>query len=314
MVATATIRRNGAATFGATIAKPKNPAFIDLATIVATIAKRLIWAIPVYIVAHVALDSAAGQSEAWKQASIGFTVVAAIFAELAFESHSWGGRAVWAFAAVIFICLDIITGVSNSAATSDHARDVSSSQSSKKGRLTKEMAEWSQRRKAMVAVIEKRLQSVRGMEIALDGEAPVKSIEAEIEATKTAKAGYWRASEGCKTEKLFSLEAKAFCREIADLEAKRDAAEKRDELDRSKPKAADDVTVQPATVDGYIAVVNRVLKAAGYKVDDPETSRPDCAVLGLGARYRPLHLWSPCALCFAALAWPCPSATSSAAA
>ncbi len=63
------------------------------------------------------------------------------------------------------------------------------------------------------------------------GPATAESVEAGIRAAKAKDAGRWKATEGCKVEKITAGASKDFCAEVAGLEAKLSAAQKRDETD-----------------------------------------------------------------------------------
>jgi hypothetical protein len=274
MVATATIKRNGAATFGATIER----AVTGLFSMVATFLKYGIAALPLYPAARINWDAAPKDDMTGAIAGIGIAVFGAICIENA--RHSWfekqrGGAAVWGAIGLVLLAISYGNGLSNFSTNSDHSRDLKSSQQTAAKTSSSQRSQLEKRRTAQVAIVAKPLQSVRGMQIALSEEAPVMSIQAEIDETKAAKAGFWRASDGCKPEKLYSPEAKDYCREIADLGGKKAAAETRDQIDvdlREIDNKAGRAEV-PSSVDPFADAVADFIALLGYDLKDKDDAK-----------------------------------------
>ena len=270
MVASATIKRNGAATFGATFEKAGTALFSRFATFL----KYGIAALPIYPAARINWDAGILQhDETGAISGIGIAVIGAICMEGARRAQSRSGAAGWRVIGLILLAISYSNGLSNFAANSDHSRDQKSSQQTASATLSSQRSQLEKRRGAQVAIVAKPLQSVRGVEIKLAEDEPIKGIEAEIEATKAAKAGFWRASDGCKAEKLYSPEAKAYCQEIAALEGKKAAAEKRDEIDgdlREFDNRHGAAEAPPSSVDSFADSVADFILLLGYKFEDKD--------------------------------------------
>ena len=266
MTAAATMKRPGLATIVATIAT----AFSGIATIF----RYGIAALPLYPAARINWDAGIAQHDTTQAiAGIAIAVGGAICIENA--RHSWfarqrGAAAGWGTIGLILLVISFSNALGNFSASSDHSRDVRTSQQSTAATLSAQRSQLAERRKAQVAIIAKPLQSVRGMQLTFTGEEAVKSLEGEIEATKTAKAYFWRTSEGCKAEKVFSPEGRTYCEEIATLEGKKAAAEKRDQIDTdlrkidSKTEGAE----VPSSVDSFSDAIAGPLALIGYDVGE----------------------------------------------
>src|SRR5271157_839576 len=164
MAATATMKRNEAATIGATIAK------------------AAICVLPISPAVRVNLDGAAGQGEAWTIFAIGSVLAGAVFIELCLEGRGVVRSALFAMLATFFVSLNVLNAIGNAASHSDVARDVASSQRSQKQRLDDRRNELSQGRKEQATVA---------------GAATPESVEAEIRAAKAANSKLWNASFSC---------------------------------------------------------------------------------------------------------------------
>jgi hypothetical protein len=270
MVATATMKRNGAATFGATIATAGTALFSRFATFL----RYGIAALPIYPAARINWDAGIVQhDETGAIAGIGIAVIGAICMEGARHAQSRSGAAGWRVIGLILLAISYSNGLSNFATNSDHSRDLKSSQQTASATLSLQRSQLVDRRNAQVAIVAKQLQSVRGVQLTFTGEEAAESIEAEIEETKAAKAGFWRASDGCKAEKLHSPEAKAYCQEIADLGGKKAAAKKRDEIDgdlREFDNKHGNAEAPPSSVDSFADSVADFIVLLGYKFEDKD--------------------------------------------
>jgi hypothetical protein len=87
----------------------------------------------------------------------------------------------------------------------------------KKGRIVARRNELSQGRKEQVAIA---------------GNTTPESIQAQIQAAIAADAKRWQASDKCNPDAISQPMTRAFCEGIHQLEAKKAAAIKRDEIDR----------------------------------------------------------------------------------
>ena len=236
MAATATMKRSGLATIGATIAKAG------------------ICILPIIPAVRVNLDGAAGQGEAWTIFAIGSVIAGAVFIEIALEGRGLVKTALFAALALFFVSLNVLNAIGNAASHSDVARDVASSQRSQKTRLEDRRNELSQGRKEQVAIA---------------GNATPESIEGEARAAKAREARLWSASFECDPRWITKEATKAFCAEVATLDAKKAAAVRRDQIDAELAKLdGKDVEAPPAAVDSYIANMARFLGMLGYTVDD----------------------------------------------
>ena len=236
MAATATMKRNGLATIGATIAKAG------------------ICILPIIPAVRVNLDGAAGQGEAWTIFAIGSVIAGAVFIELCLEGRGLAMSALFALLAVFFVSLNVLNAIGNAASHSDVSRDVASSQIEKKSRIVAKRSELSQARKEQAIVA---------------GAATPESFEAEIRAAKAANSRLWSASFECDPRWITKDATREFCSGVAELEKKRAAAARRDQIDADLAKIdANDVEAPPAAVESYVANMGRFLSLLGYSIDD----------------------------------------------
>jgi len=236
MAATATMKRNEAATIGATIAK------------------AAICVLPISPAVRVNLDGAAGQGEAWTIFAIGSVIAGAVFIELCLEGRGLARSALFAALATFFVSLNVLNAIGNAASHSDVARDVASSQAEKKGRIVARRLELSQGRKEQAIVA---------------GAATSESIEADIRAAKAVNSRLWSASFECDPRWITKDATREFCSDVAKLEAKKAAAARRDEIDRQLGELdTKDVEAPPSAVDSYVANMGRFIGMLGYSVDD----------------------------------------------
>ena len=225
-----------------------------LATIGATIAKAAICVLPIIPAVRVNLDAAVGQGEAWTIFAIGSVIAGAVFIELCLEGRGLVKTVLFAVLALFFVSLNVLNAIGNAASHSDVARDNASSQMEKKGRIVARRSELSQGRKEQVAIA---------------GNTTPASIEAEIRAAKSASSKLWNASFNCDPGWITKDATRKFCSELAELEAKKAAALKRDEIDRQLAELdAKDVEAPPAPIESYVANIARFLGMLGYSVND----------------------------------------------
>lgn len=225
-----------------------------LATITTTIGKAAICILPIIPAVRVNLDAAAGQGEAWTIFAIGSVLAGAVFIELCLEGRGLARCALFAVLATFFVALNVLNAIGNAASHSDVARDVASSRLSQKQRLSDRRNELSQARKEQVTIA---------------GNTTPDSIEAEIRAAKSSGSKQWASTFGCDVSWTVKSDARTFCASIAELEKKKAAALRRDQIDAELSKIdAQDVEAPPSSIDSYTANVGRFLTLLGYSVDD----------------------------------------------
>jgi len=224
-----------------------------------TIFKLCIAALPLYPAIRINLDAAQGQGETWAIVGIGFVIFGAVCIEHAIHSlrdKQAFSSALWGTLGAGFLALNLLNAIGNLAAHSDHSRD--------------------QNRAKMVAAEslssqKVALQKARSEQAKVAGEATPESIEAEIKAQKAANAKLWNASFSCDLAWITRDATKALCATIAELEAKKAAAVKRDEIDAKLAKLDEKEETKgeaPSTVDSFADAMADGLSAFGYSVDE----------------------------------------------
>src|SRR5208337_4987760 len=216
MVAAATMKRNG------------------LATIVATIFKYGIAALPVYPAARINWDAGIAQGNTTIAiVGIGFAVVGAICIENAV--HSLGERRIasaggWGGVGLILLLLSFMNALGNFAGHSDHSRDVRSSQQTAAATSSSQRSQLKERRDAQVKIVAKPFSATLKIpgEMEILGEASAASIEAMIRAYKAHGARHWNSSKECSN--ITWQGERDFCSGLSELEGKKDAAIERDKL------------------------------------------------------------------------------------
>ena len=227
---------------------------LTAATIAATIAKASMCILPIVPAVRVNLDGAAGQGAAWTTFAIGSVVAGAAFTELALEGRGVFRSALFALLATFFVGLNVLNAIGNAASHSDVSRDLASSQAEKARRLAERRSQLSQGRAEIVAFA---------------GSATPESLEAEAKALKAREARLWSLSFQCDPNWITKDATKAFCAEVATLEAKKAAAVRRDQIDAQLAALDEkDVRASPSAVESYVSNMARFLGALGYAVDD----------------------------------------------
>jgi hypothetical protein len=243
MAAVTTMDRLSGATIAATIWKAGT-----------AIALAAICVAPIIPAVRVSLEGAAGQGMAWTTFAIGSVLAGAVFIELALEGKGVLRSTLFGLLAAFFVSLNILNAIGNAASHSDVSRDGASSRAEKVRRLVERRLQLSQARSEMVAIA---------------GAATAESIEAEAKALKAKEARLWTASFSCDPSWITKEATKAFCSEVATLEAKRSAAVRRDAIDAQLASLDEkDESAPPAAVESYVANMARFLGMLGYEVDD----------------------------------------------
>ena len=227
------------------------------ATIVATIAKGAILAVaatPLVPAILINLDQAAGKGVAWTAFAIGSVLAAAVAVEMVREMHGVASKALWCLIAALFLSLNIMNAIGNSASHSDDLRDVRSSQKQQSSQLSQQLSQLSQRRTSLAAVA---------------SEATPESIEAEIQAAKAADARKWNSSGECDVSRITRGPTQTFCEGISRLQAKLSAARKRDELDQQIASLNSRTGgVVPSTADPQAESLALFVSAWGFEVSE----------------------------------------------
>jgi len=240
--------------------KDKKPApATKRATNGATIFKLMVVALPLYPAIRINLDAAAGQGETWAIVGIGFVIFGALCIEHALHSireKQAFSFALWGFLGLGFLALNLLNAIGNLAAHSDHSRDHFRAK-------VATIATISEQRSQMVAA--------RSEMVAIAGNAAPESIEAEARALKAREARLWSASFQCDPQWITKDAMKAFCSTVAELDAKKAAAVKRDEIDAKLAKLDEKAETKgeaPSTVDSFADAMADGLNAFGYQVDE----------------------------------------------
>jgi hypothetical protein len=216
-------------------------------------------ALPLFPAIKINLDASAGQGETWAVVGIGFVIFGALAIEHTF--HALGNRQgitalLWASLGVAFLGLNGMNAIANLASHTDHSRDENRARMQTAVDISTQRAELAERRKEQAK---------------LAGEATPDSIEAEIKATQAANSKLWQASQNCDPNRITRDVTKAFCKSLADMEAKKAAAVKRDEIDARLAKLDEKAETKgeaPSTVDSFADAMADGLRAFGYQVDE----------------------------------------------
>jgi hypothetical protein len=218
-------------------------------------------ALPLFPAVRINLDAAAGQGATWAVVGIGFV----LFGALAIEHslHALRDRQaitslLWGVLGAGFLALNGMNAIANIASHSDRSRDENRAKMQTAADISRQRDEMAERRKEHAK---------------LAGEATPDSIEAEIQASKAANSGLWRASQSCDANSITRDVTRAFCKGLADLEAKKAAATKRDEIDAKLAKLDEKAETKgeaPSTVDSFADAMADGLRAFGYQVGEKD--------------------------------------------
>jgi hypothetical protein len=190
--------------------------------------------LPLYPAIRINLDASAGQGETWAAVGIGFVLFGALAIEHSLRAGRWHKAALWGTLGATFLCLNAMNAIANLATHTDRARADS---------------------QARMDLTERRKEHAR-----LAGEATPDSIAAEIKAAQAASSRLWQASQGCDPNQITRDATRAFCKSVADLEARKAAATKRDAIDIMLATAAPMDSFADAMADG--------LSVLGYQIDE----------------------------------------------
>lgn len=225
-----------------------------LATIPATIAKAATCVLPLLPAIRVNLDTATGQGTTWTWFAIGSVIASAVFIELALDGHALTKRLPFGALALFFLSLNVLNAIGNAASASDVSRVNASSQSSQAQHIIERREQLSQSRREQVAIA---------------GNATPESIDADIRAAKATGSKLWSSTFECDPRWSTREAARVFCTSIAELEKKKAAAGRRDEIDRDLAQLdGQRIDAAPAPTDFYVANVARFLVMLGVTIDD----------------------------------------------
>lgn len=216
------------------------------------------------------IEAAQGQSGTWALVGVGFVVFGAVCIENA--THLWrrrqfAGVLLWGGIGLVFLALNISNALGNAAAHSDHSRDENRSKMAAATRNSEQRTQWSQRRSELAKFVGGKTPG--GIEVS--AEATPGSIDAKARELKAREAKIWSASFSCDPSWITKAETKTFCAEIAALEAKKDAAGKRDELDAQLATLATKAETAgegPSSADSQAARIKDSLSALGYQANE----------------------------------------------
>jgi hypothetical protein len=215
--------------------------------------------IPLAPAIKINLDAAAGQGETWAVVGIGFVVFGALAIENSLHAVRWRQgitATLWGVLGAGFLALNAMNAIANLATHTDHSRDENRAKMQTAADISTQRAELTERRREHVK---------------LAGEATPESIEAEIKAAQAANSKLWQASQNCNPNWITRDVTKAFCKSVADLEAKKAAATKRDQMDVSLAKLDEKAETKgeaPSTVDSFADAMADGLSAFGYQIDE----------------------------------------------
>ncbi len=217
------------------------------------IAKALIVPAPLIPAILINLDAAQGQGIAWTVFAIGSVLLAAMAVENVREAGSMSGKTTWCLIAMMFLSLNIMNALGNSAGHSGDLRDGKTQQQ-----------KTAQETEARIG----QLQQSRAAQVEFAGESTVAAIDGEIQARQSLDANRWRMTDGCTPDRISAVRSREFCADIARLRAKKAAALKRDELDTQIASLREKNTgVVPSTTDPYAESITGFLATLGYVVD-----------------------------------------------
>jgi hypothetical protein len=217
-------------------------------------------ALPLYPAIKINLDAAQGQGETWVAVGIAFVIFGALCIE--HSLHALRGRQavtalLWSVLGVGFLALNGMNAIANLASHTDHSRDENRAKMQTAADISTQRTELTERRRAQAALA--------------GGEASPESLEAEIKAAKASNSKLWQASFSCDPAWITRDETRKFCGKLGDLEAKKAAATKRDQIDAQLAKLTEKAEVKgeaPSTVDSFADAMADGLSAFGYEVND----------------------------------------------
>ena len=272
MVATATIKRNGAATFGATIATAGTALFSRFATFL----KYGIAALPIYPAARINWNAGIAQDDiTLALVGIGFAVGGAICIENAV--HSLSGRRIasaglWGSVGLVLLLLSFMNALGNFAGHSDHSRDVRSSQQSSAETTSSQRSQLEKGRNDNVAIVAKPLKSPMLQDVDIPGEAAVTFIETKTEEYKATGARYWRSAQECAQAHITTKDEREFCSGYSELDAKKKAAVERDRLtgEIAKIDNAPKKVAEQSNVISFADSIADAIVLLGYDLKDKD--------------------------------------------
>jgi hypothetical protein len=124
------------------------------------------------------------------------------------------------------------------------------------------LAEGSHRGSQGVAWVARRAEQAK-----IAGEAPVGTLEAQLQALQLSDLRVWNATKGC--EDVTATASGKFCARVAEAKAKIEAAKERDKLDEKiaalpAPKTIAAPGAEAPVTDAYVANVVALLREAGF--------------------------------------------------
>lgn len=209
--------------------------------IVAIVARivALVWLVPALMVN---VDWSGNTPLSWNLAAAGSILCAALFIEGARLARSWTLSPTFLVAAIFLVLVNVQVAFEHAAHRSDDRSDHRKSAIIAAKKASSQRSQWSQGRTEAAIIA---------------GERSPGSYEADIQAKILRDARRWQATHECDPLHTTAKDSMAFCAAIKELRSKKEAAERRDELDAkiadldAKTDGAEVVTSVDPFSDGF---------------------------------------------------------------
>ena len=213
------------------------------------------WLAPIGIAAKVNIDSLQNPSSTIVAFSISTVVLGAFSLFEAIHATDVTKKLTSATVAIFMLGLNFSNALSNLASHSDSLRDSA-------GQLQQTVTR-KRERLGQIRTDRNALSEVAG------SETPA-SIQAGIQSAKSMDAARWKSTDGCNQDKITAGPSKVFCADIANRQAKLEAAARRDSLDAmaSALERELDELHAPSSQDSFAEEIASVLELAGHKVGE----------------------------------------------
>jgi len=223
---------------------------------VATLATYVVATLPAVPALMVNVELARGKSAAWMAAAVVMVAMAAVAAEAGRLAPGWWQKIICALVAVVLTWCNILNAATNATNHSDQKSD---------------------HRRAIIAAAKDRETQVaagrirRAAQVAIAGEVPPATIEAEIAALTATNSGRWQATEQCSAARITVEPSRAFCADVGRLTAKLAAAKERDKIDAKLATLGtkgEEAEPTPASADAYSENASLILSALGVEITE----------------------------------------------
>lgn len=162
------------------------------------------------------INWADGIAAPWNLAAAGAIVGSAVFVEASWQARSWLMSPVYLLLATILFACNAQVAFENVTTRSDHRSD------HRKSAMVAAKSQWSQR---------SQWSQGRAEAATIAGEAAPATFQSEIDAKIASDSRRWQSTGECNPLQITAADSRSFCSAIAELKAKKAAAERRDELD-----------------------------------------------------------------------------------